>query len=65
MSDILKELKINEKQRKLISNQLNRDKENFINTIKSDLGEKILNDFKESKKVKKMSLLDTIKKIFK
>ena len=65
MTNILNELKTNEKQRKLINDQLKRDKEIFISEIKSGLGEKILNDFDELKKNKKVTLLGILKKIFK
>lgn len=63
MDDFLKkELEKNKKYSDLIYRQLEQDKKTFIKKIKSDLGDKIFLDFKESKK--KVSFWEKIKKIF-
>lgn len=66
MDDYLnKELDKNVKLREVLKKQLDIDKENFINKIKTDLGKTIKEDFKEQKVIKKISFWSKLKKIFK
>ena len=66
MDDYLnRELERNRKLMEILSKQLDNDKKNFINQIKSDLGKTIKNDFVKKKQSKKNNFWEKLKKIFK
>lgn len=64
MGEIEKELKRNEKLRELIFKELDRDKKQFANEIKSRVGKQIVNDLNNKKKNNRKSFWEKIKSIF-
>lgn len=59
-----KELEKNKKYRDLIYKQLNRDKQMFIDEIRSGLGKKIIFETKENNAETKINFWEKVKKIF-